>query len=187
MVNQIDGPLDISEVRDLRPLHDFGSIRVPNRPDVEIRIEVEQTTQAPTAVVVDVASSSVRIQAFAAPRNDELWSEIRDTLAKSIAEQGGKHLEQIGAFGLEILAEIPVMDETNQRVSRRHLRFLGFDGPRWFLRVEVTGAALTDPVASGYVDELIRGLVVVRGDTAMPPRDLLPLKIPLGSAATTRS
>ncbi|MEY4366662.1 MAG: hypothetical protein RLZ28_77 [Actinomycetota bacterium] len=184
--NLNSGPLDISAVRELKPMHDFGSLRVPNRPDVDIRIEVEQTSQVTTALFVDIANSTIRIQAFAAPRNQELWPEIRATLISSIETQGGKFQEQIGSFGTELLVEVPTLDENNRPVSRRHLRFLGFDGPRWFLRVEVSGAALTDPVASGYADELIRGLVVNRGDSAMPPRDLLPLLIPAGSAGAPR-
>ena len=184
--NSTTGPLDISAVRELKPMHDFGSLRVPNRTDVEIRIEVEQSSQIATAVIVDVANSSVRIQPFAAARNEQLWPEIRLTLIDSLLSQGGKYQEQIGSFGQELLAELPNVDENNATVSRRHLRFLGFDGPRWFLRVEISGAALTDPVAAGYVDEVIRGLVVNRGETAMPPRDFLPITVPSGSTGLTR-
>ncbi|MEO0024572.1 MAG: hypothetical protein RL196_1013 [Actinomycetota bacterium] len=177
------GPLDISEVRELKPLHDFGSLRVPNRTDVSIRVEVEETTGQVTAVSIDMANSNVHIQPFAAPRNEALWNEIRTSIAQSISSQGGKVSERIGSFGAELLAEVATKDENGKNIAKRHLKFLGIDGPRWFLRIVVSGAAVTDPAASGSVDDLIRGLVINRGETPMPPRELLPLSMPAGSAS----
>ena len=181
------GPLDISELRDLRPLHDFGSIRVPNRADLAIRLEVEETTGSVIAVSIDIAGSNVQLQAFAAPRYEGLWNEIRASLAESIAAQGGKVIDRVGSFGAELIAELPTQGETGVTIANRHLKFVGVDGPRWFLRIVVSGAALADPAASGAVDDVIRGLVVNRGDTPMPPRDLLPLVVPAGAAPIARS
>ena len=96
-------------------------------------------------------------------------------------------LERIGSFGTELIAEVASADEQGQAIAKRHLKFVGIDGPRWFLRVVISGAALTDPAASGAVDDVIRGLVVNRGDSPMPPRELLALSMPAGIAPIARS
>jgi hypothetical protein len=57
-------------------------------------------------------------------------------------------------------------------------RFLGVDGPRWFLRGLLTGPAATDPQQARRLLEAFRGTVVVRGADAMAPRDMLPLRLP---------
>jgi hypothetical protein len=38
--------------------------------------------------------------------------------------------------------------------------------------------AVVDPEAAARVEELYRSIVVVRGSTPMPPRDLIPLHVP---------
>ena len=55
------GPLDITEVRELKPFHDFGAVRVPNRPDLAIRLEIEETTGAVIAISVDIGAAQRRL------------------------------------------------------------------------------------------------------------------------------
>ena len=178
------GPLDASEVRDLKPYHDFGAIRVPNRSDLEIRLEVEENTGTVIAVAIDIAQSNLQLQAFAAARGEGLWAEIRASLIASIKSQGGRVTEQFGSFGAELYREISNTPPTG---LSRHLKFIGVDGPRWFLRAAISGAALTDPVAAGIVEDVIRGIVINRGDSPMPPRELLTITMPPGAAAAARS
>ena len=180
------GPLDASEVRDLKPYHDFGAVRVPNRSDLEIRLEVEESTGTVIAVAIDVAQSNVQLQAFAAARGEGLWAEIRASLIASIGSQGGRVTEQSGAFGVELFAEIVNGQSGAPAGLARHFKFVGVDGPRWFLRAAIAGAALTDPVSAGIVEDVIRGIVINRGDSPMPPRELLPITMPPGAAATAR-
>ncbi len=42
----------------------------------------------------------------------------------------------------------------------------------------IGGAATTDVEAAARVEDLFRSIVVVRGGSPMPPRDLIPLKMP---------
>jgi hypothetical protein len=58
------------------------------------------------------------------------------------------------------------------------VRFIGVDGPRWFLRGVISGDAAVNPEAASHVEDLFRSVVVVRGNTPMPPRDLIPLHMP---------
>jgi hypothetical protein len=66
------------------------------------------------------------------------------------------------------------------------VRFLGVDGPRWFLRGVVQGAALQDPEQARAIEEIFAGVVVVRGDSPMPPRELLELSLPAGAQQATQ-
>jgi len=65
----------------------------------------------------------------------------------------------------------------------RPIRFVGVDGPRWFLRGLFAGAAAADPAAAGPLEAVFREVVVVRGDQPIPPRDLLELRLPPEAAA----
>jgi len=42
----------------------------------------------------------------------------------------------------------------------------------------VSGKAALDEAAAGPLVELVRSVVVVRGDEAKPPREILPLRLP---------
>jgi|SRR5471030_300805 len=57
-------------------------------------------------------------------------------------------------------------------------RFVGVDGPRWFLRAVLSGRAAIDEDAASALLDVVRSTVVVRGDEAMAPRELLALKLP---------
>ena len=84
-----------------------------------------------------------------------------------------------GPFGRELLARLPVRTPDG-RTGHRPARFIGTDGPRWFLRGVVTGKAAVEPEAARALEEVFSRIVVVRGTDARPPRDLLPLTLPGG-------
>ena len=65
-------------------------------------------------------------------------------------------------------------------------RFIGVDGPRWFLRGVFGGEAALDRDAAAGLEGLFRQIVVVRGENPMPPRDLLQLRLPKDTAAARR-
>ena len=60
----------------------------------------------------------------------------------------------------------------------RLARFVGVDGPRWFLRGVISGEGTVDASAAADIEDIFRSVVVVRGTTPMPPRDPIPLHIP---------
>lgn len=180
------GPLDAEEVRDLRPIVDFGSLRVSPRDGLQMRLEVEEATQRIVALTLELGDSTLQVQAFAAPRSEGLWHEIRRQLGASVVEQSGQFEERIGAFGPELLAQLPQYAEKGLAAGYRLARFIGVDGPRWFLRGVVGGAALTDTRAGADIDDLFRSIIVYRGETPVPPRDLLELKLPQGVVSPPR-
>ena len=90
--------------------------------------------------------------------------------------------ERMGPFGTELLARVPAEPDQPQS-GLRPVRFVGVDGPRWFLRGLFSGAAAENPAAAVPLEELLREVVVVRGDHPVPPRDLLELRLPPEAAA----
>ena len=171
------GPFDASEARTETGYVDLGSILVRPTEGLQLRLELEEATQRVVAVTMDLAGSSLQLQAFAAPRSEGLWGEIRAQIAQSVASQGGTVEEAEGAFGTELLARLPA-DASGERRSYRAARFMGVDGPRWFLRGVIGGPAAEDRAAAAPLEELFRNIVVDRGESPLPPRELLPLRIP---------
>lgn len=172
-----DGPLDESEANPVRPYVDLGGVKVLPREGLQLRLEVEEGSQRVVAVGLDYAGSTLQVQPFAAPRTSGLWHEIREQIADQIAKQGGTTRESDGPFGPELLAEIPA-SAPGQPSSTRLARFVGVDGPRWFLRGVIAGEGAVDAAAAAQIEDLFRSVVVVRGKTPMPPRDLIPLHMP---------
>jgi hypothetical protein len=177
-----NGPLDESEANPVRPYVDLGGVKVLPREGLHLRLEVEEGTKRVVAVGLDYANSTLQVQPFAAPRTSGLWHEIREQIADQIARQGGTTTVREGSFGPELLAQIPVTTADGQAGQMRLARFIGVDGPRWFLRGVIAGEAAADPTAAAKVEDLFRSIVVVRGNTPMPPRDLIPLRMPAASS-----
>ena len=179
------GPFDESEANPVRPYIDLGGIKILPREGLNLRLEVEEQTKRIVAVGLDYAESSLQLQAFAAPRSTGLWSDTRDQIRDQVRQQGGRVEEREGPFGPELLAEVPVVAGTEGGAATRLARFVGVDGPRWFLRGVIGGQATVDADAAAKVEDLFRSIVVVRGGSPMPPRDLIPLRMPAspGSAS----
>lgn len=174
---EADGPFDESEANAVRPYVDLGGVKILPREGLHLRLEVEEGSKRVVAVALDYAGSTLQIQPFAAPRTTGLWHEIRQQIADQIHKQGGTTKLTAGPFGPELLAEIPTA-ATAGNGSMRVARFIGVDGPRWFLRGVVAGKGALDADAAAQVEDLFRSVVVVRGSTPMPPRDLIPLHMP---------
>jgi Protein of unknown function (DUF3710) len=174
------GPFDEAEANAVRPYVNLGGVKILPRDGLKLRLEVEESTQRVVAVGLDYAGSTLQIQPFAAPRSTGLWHEIRHQIADQIAKQGGSTKVISGPFGPELLAEIPAAAQ-DQAGVKRLARFIGVDGPRWFLRGVIAGEGATNPDAAAKVEDLFRSIVVVRGTTPMPPRDLIPLAVPQSS------
>jgi hypothetical protein len=176
-----NGPYDSAQVDAVRPYVDFGALRIEPIAELGMSVEVEDGTNRVIAVTLEYANSKLQLMAFAAPRNEGLWQDIRLAVAQNIKSQGGQVEEGYGALGAELLAKLPLVDDTGRAAGHRLARFVGFDGPRWCLRGTVSGAALTDPKASAEISDVFRAVIVHRGDTPLPPGEALPLIVPAGS------
>ena len=167
------GPFDSSEVIEIKPLVDFGALQIPIREDVTLKLEVEEASSRIVALTVDHQGSSLQLQAFSAPGSEGIWHEIRAALVQSIQSQNGKTETVIGPLGPELNAQIPTRDG-----GFRLAKFIGVDGPKWFLRGVISGLALADTLAMTYMIDIFRSVVVMRGTSPMPPKELLQLVAP---------
>lgn len=171
------GPWDVSEVPDRGDRLDVGALWLPRREGIEVRMEVDKASRVVTAAALALHGSSLQLQVFAAPRSEGIWDEIRGEIADSVARQGGTVDDLPGPFGRELLARLPVRTQEG-RTGHRPARFIGYDGPRWFLRGVISGRAAVDPERARELEAVFADVVVVRGDRPRVPRDLLPLTLP---------
>ncbi|WP_299165046.1 DUF3710 domain-containing protein [uncultured Arthrobacter sp.] len=176
------GPFDESEKDTTEGYIDLGALRIAAAENLQLRLEVEERTKRVIAVTLDIKGSNLQLQAFAAPRSEGLWDEIRGQIAASVGSQGGTVEERQGEFGTELIAKLPAQTPDG-RAGFRVARFVGVDGPRWFLRGVFGGPAAMDPAVAEPMEKLFRNVVVVRGDHPLPPRELLPLRLPKDAGA----
>ena len=155
---------------------DLGGLLVPVPPDTEVRVDVSPEGEVVAATLVR-GESAMQVNAFAAPRSYGIWAEVREEIAVALRESGGQADDAEGPHGTELHAAVPT-DLPGQGVVLAPARFLGVDGPRWFLRALLTGPAATDEAASAGLLAALKDVVVVRGTDPMAVRDALPLRLP---------
>ncbi|MGO4383898.1 DUF3710 domain-containing protein [Specibacter sp. RAF43] len=179
----VHGPFDVSEITGKDGYVDLGALLITPRDGLQLRLEVEESTSRVIAVTLDLDGSSLQLQAFAASRSEPLWRDIREQIGLSVGSQGGEIEILDGTFGKEVLAKVPAQTADGSR-GFRVARFIGVDGPRWFLRGVLGGDAAVNRDAAAALEDLYRGVVVVRGETPLPPRDLLVLRLPKDAMAS---
>lgn len=170
------GPWDVDEApKDKTERVDLGGVRIPIVPGMELRAELAEDRIVAATLIV--GQSALQLQPFAAPRSTGIWEEVRGEIEVGIREQGGHAAEAVGRFGTELRAQVPVRLPDGS-AGIQVARFLGVDGPRWFLRGVITGQAAVEPRAAGPLEDLFAGVIVVRGNDPMAPRDPIDLRLP---------
>lgn len=169
------GPWDAADAPPAERV-DLGALQIAIPPDVELRLELNPEGQV-MAVTLVHADSSAQLNVFAAPRTEGIWAEVRQEISDALNGGGGRASEGTGVFGTELRAVVP-NEVPGQGVVHAPARFIGVDGPRWFLRALLTGPAATEEAAARPLLEAVRDVVVVRGDEPMPAREPLVLTLP---------
>ncbi|MGH8859879.1 MAG: DUF3710 domain-containing protein [Jatrophihabitantaceae bacterium] len=150
---------------------DLGALRVPVGAGLDLQVELNEQQQVISATLA-AADGTMQLGLFAAPRNEGIWDEVRAEIADSLAQQRGKPAERNGgAFGTELTATV------SAEGGRVPVRFIGVDGPRWFLRAMLAGGA-ADPQHAGVFEDALRQVIVVRGPEPLPVREPVPLTLP---------
>ena len=172
------GPWDAEEAFPALERVDLGSLQVPIGPEHEIQLVMAE--QHGAWVTIRYRESEVQIQAFAAARRGALWDDVRAEIAAEVNTAGGRSQETEGSFGIELMAQVPA--EPGQGPAElggmRLVRFVGVDGPRWFVRGLFTGPAADGGDEADLLEEVLRDVVVVRGEHPVPPREILELQLP---------
>jgi hypothetical protein len=138
---------------------------------------MEQESGRVTAVTLVNGDSVMQVGAFAAPRNEGIWDEVRGEITSAITKAGGTVDVNEGEFGPELRATVRGQDDKG-RATSQVIRFIGVDGPRWFVRGLLSGPAIDDAAAAEPLFATFRAMVVVRGTAPMAPHEPLPLSIP---------
>jgi hypothetical protein len=151
---------------------DLGAIRVPVREGMDVRLEVNEAQQV-VGVTLATPSGTMQLGAYAAPRNEGIWDDVRAEIAESLRAQRGAPKERPdGRFGTELVGTLPADG------GRLPVRFVGIDGPRWFLRAMFVGPAAVEDHQAAAFEDVLREVVVVRGTDPLPVRDPIPLRLP---------
>lgn len=170
---QTSGPYDVRDApEDGLARIDLGALRVPVRAGMEMRLDMNEAQQVIAVTLVN-RDGQLQLGVFAAPRNESIWEDVRREIRDSMVGQRGQARERAdGPFGTELVGVLKG-DGGNTPV-----RFLGVDGPRWFLRGMLLGLAATEASKARPFEEAFRNTVVVRGGEPLPVREPVPLQLP---------
>ena len=169
------GPFDITDApEDEVARVDLGALRVPAS-DLEMRLDVSETQEVVSVTLVG-PNGQMQLGAFAAPRSEGIWDEIRVEIKQSLTDQGGKAADEDGDFGVDLVGRL------GPDGGSAPVRFIGVNGPRWLLRAMVIGPAAQSGDARADFVETLRHTVVVRGTDPLPVREPIPLRLPLDVA-----
>jgi Protein of unknown function (DUF3710) len=177
------GPWDVADApQDDVVRLDLGSILVPGLAGVEVQVNLDEASGVVVAVTAVHEGSALQLAAFAAPRNEPIWPDVRRELAAQITSDGGLADVQAEGSGVDepagtLRAKVPV-PAPDGSVAMGEVRFIGTDGPRWMLRGVLSGPGASDPAAAQTLLALYRGVIVVRGNEAFAPSEPLPLRLP---------
>ena len=156
---------------------DLGSLRVAPREGAELRLQVDENTGEVQSVMLASDEGAMELRAFAAPRNGELWEEVRPQIAADVSGHGGTATEREGRWGTELVCQMQVvLADGNQALQPS--RIIGVNGPRWLLRATFLGQPAVEPELTAEWEDALASVVVHRGSHAMPVGDALPLTLP---------
>jgi hypothetical protein len=173
------GPWDASEVdlEDDASRVDLGSLLITPRDDVELQLQVDEGTGEVAAVILGTEEGAVELRAFAAPRNGDIWDDLRGSIAGEVAQLGGTATERDGMYGTELEVSLLVQLPDGEQAMQTS-KVIGIAGPRWLLRCTLFGHPAEHHHEDGPIESALRDVVVVRGSTPLPPGDPLPLTLP---------
>ncbi len=172
------GPCDADDISDDGVNRiDLGALLVAPVEGRDVRVQVDEKSGGVRSVVLAGSDGAVELRAYAAPRNGDLWSEVRPQIAADAARRGGTATEHDGPFGTELLCELQVKSPDG-KVGNQTSRVVGFNGPRWMLRATFLGrpAQASEDLAEWRT--AISAVAVRRGAQAMPVGEQLPLTLP---------
>ena len=172
------GPFDVSQVEgDGIERADLGSVLVPPIPGRELRLQVDEASGQVRAVMLAGPDGACEFQAFAAPRNGDLWAEVRPQIAEDLVRRGGQATEREGRWGTELVCQMPVRRPDGTSATQPS-RILGINGDRWMLRASFLGRPAVEPDGTSDWEDALAQVVVRRGDQAMPVGEPLAVRLP---------
>ena len=168
------GPHDRSAVDDVAVYYselghghlDLGAMVIGVPPGRDLNVALDQTGQPEFHVVSEIARVIPHV--YAAPRSAGQWRSWVSELSEQLEAQGADVSIVDGDWGREISAELP----------GAVFRVIGVDGERWMAEVRVMSAPEVAKDAAAEAREIMRHLLVHRGNDPMPVREHLPISVP---------
>ncbi|HET9420363.1 MAG TPA: DUF3710 domain-containing protein [Nocardioides sp.] len=172
------GPFDVDDLpEDDVTRVDLGSLLIEPEQGRELRLQVDEASGAVQSVLLAGQDGAIEIRAFAAPRNGDLWSEVRPQIAADMAQKGGTATEREGRFGPELVCQVQVKRKEGGTATQPS-RIIGINGPRWLLRATFFGKPALEPETAADWEDTVTRIAVRRGDHAMPVGEPLPVTLP---------
>jgi hypothetical protein len=173
------GPWDVGDIDldDGVERVDLGGLLIAPSPGHELRLQVDESTQEVQAVLIAGEEGAIELRPFAAPRNGDLWSDIRPQIAEDMERRGGQVAEREGPRGVELVGWVPVQ-VSEDKTAEQPSRIIGINGPRWLLRATYLGQPAVNPDDAADWEAVLGSVIVRRGTGAMPVGDPLPLVLP---------
>lgn len=177
------GPLDADDLDlDEDPAFashvDLGGLLVAPPPEgIDLRLQVDEATDEVIAVLLAGPDGALELRVFAAGRNSEIWADVRRSIAAETTRHGGTTSERSGAWGTELLTQLPVTAPDGSSAIQPS-RIIGVTGARWFLRATMLGRPAVEADDAEMWEDMVRSTIVRRGAGAMPPGEAIELVLP---------
>ena len=172
------GPYDADELPDDGVQRvDLGSLLIEPEEGRELRLQVDEASGEVRAVLLAGSEGAIELRAFAAPRNGDLWSEVRPQIAADMAQRGGTATEREGRFGTELVCQVQVQ-RSDGGSAVQPSRIVGINGPRWLLRATFLGKPAVEVDGVDDWEDTVTKVAVRRGAQAMPVGEPLPVSLP---------
>ena len=172
-----DGPFDVEDLDDTDGRVDLGALVLLPVPGTELQLQVDEASGNVQSVMFAGPDGALELRVFAAPRNGDLWSEVRPQIAADLGRRGGTATERDGRFGTELVCQMPVT-LPDGKSGTQPSRVIGINGTRWLLRATLLGRPAVEPETGAAFEDALTSVAVRRGSHAMPVGDPLPLSLP---------
>jgi hypothetical protein len=171
------GPYDVDELDSTEGRVDLGALLLLPVEGTELQLQVDEASGTVQSVMFAGPDGALELKVFAAPRNGDLWSEVRPQIAADLGKRGGTATERDGRFGTELVCQMPVA-LPDGKTGLQPSRVIGINGPRWLLRATMLGRPAVEPDAGTAFEDALTTVAVRRGQHAMPVGDPLALSLP---------
>jgi len=171
------GPIDAEDLDSTDGRVDLGALLLLPVEGTELQLQVDEASGAVQSVMFAGPEGALELKVFAAPRNGDLWNEVRPQIAADLGKRGGTATEREGRFGTELVCQMPVTLPDGQP-GLQPSRVIGINGSRWLLRGTLLGRPAVEPDAGTAFEDALTTVAVRRGAHAMPVGDPLALSLP---------
>lgn len=165
------GPWDASDRDTTSGYFDFGPLRVPAQPGIELHsMRVPGQKLIPSLKAV-AGTSAVLFTVVADRKSGGIRQELIELTEQQCAAQELTVKRGEGPWGTELIVQPKEKGLTPSRL-------LFVAGPRWVLKLQIMGQATIDESAREIIDSIIHDVVVYRDDAPRPAGTIIPLVIP---------